>query len=177
MKTKISRRCALGKLAAGAALARLTERLSAADNASGAALKGRINHSVCKWCYPKVGLEDLCVAGKAMGLQSIELLGPEDWPKLLEHGLTCAMASGVDGITYGFNRPEHHDDLIIKFEAALPKAVNAGLKNYICFSGNRGGMSDEQGLENCVAGLKRLMPLAEKHKIVICMELLNSKVA
>ena len=58
----------------------------------------------------------------------------------------------------------------------LPKAVDADLKNYICFSGNRGGMSDEQGLENCVVGLKRLMPLAEKHKITICMELLNSKV-
>src|SRR5881296_417906 len=180
MKTKISRRSALSKMAAGAAAvsaaAGLAERLTAADSAAGAALKGRINHSVCKWCYPNVELEDLCVAGKAMGLQSIELLGPEDWPTLLKHGLTCAMASGVDGITYGFNRLDHHDDLIKKFEVNLPKAVDAGLKNYICFSGNRGGMSDEQGLENCVVGLKRLMPLAEKHKITICMELLNSKV-
>jgi len=180
MKTKISRRSALSKMAAGAvavsAAPGLAERLTAADSAAGAALKGRINHSVCKWCYPNVELEDLCVAGKAMGLQSVELLGPEDWPKLLKHGLTCAMASGVDGITYGFNRLDHHDDLIKKFEVNLPKAVDAGLKNYICFSGNRGSMSDEQGLENCVVGLKRLMPLAEKHKITICMELLNSKV-
>ena len=180
MKTKISRRSALGKMAVGAAAASvaadLAERITAADAAAGAALKGRINHSVCKWCYPKVELKDLCVAGKAMGLQSIELLEPKDWPTLLEHGLTCAMASGVDGISYGFNRLEHHDDLIRKFEVNLPKAVDAGLKNYICFSGNRGGMSDEQGLENCVVGLKRLTPLAEKHRIVICMELLNSKV-
>ena len=180
MKTRISRRTALGKLAAGTATATiaadLTQRLAAADSAAGADLKGRINHSVCKWCYSKVPLEDLCVAGRKMGLQSIELLGPEDWPTLEKHGLTCAMASGVDNIGYGFNRVEHHDDLIKKFEVNLPKAVNAGLKNYICFSGNRGGMSDEQGLENCVTGLKRLMPLAEKHKIVICMELLNSKV-
>jgi len=180
MKTKISRRSALSKMAAGAvavsAAPGLAERLTAADSAAGAALKGRINHSVCKWCYPNVELEDLCVAGKAMGLQSVELLGPEDWPTLLKHGLICAMASGVDGITYGFNRLDHHDDLIKKFEVNLPKAVDAGLKNYICFSGNRGGMSDEQGLEHCVVGLKRLMPLAEKHKITICMELLNSKV-
>src|SRR5881396_4072208 len=180
MKPKLSRRSALSKIATGAAAvsaaAGLAERLTAAESAAGAALKGRINHSVCKWCYPNVELEDLCVAGKAMGLQSIELLEPKDWPTLLKHGLTCAMASGVDGITYGFNRLDHHDDLIKKFEVNLPKAVNAGLKNYICFSGNRGGMSDEQGLENCVVGLKRLMPLAEKNKIVICMELLNSKV-
>src|SRR5436190_9900567 len=180
MKSKISRRSALGKMAASAAAVAaapgLAERLTAADSAAGGALKGRINHSVCKWCYPNVELEDLCVAGKGMGLQSIELLGPEDWPTLLKHGLTCAMASGVDGITYGFNRLDHHDDLIKKFEVNLPKAVDAGLKNYICFSGNRGGMSDEQGLDNCVVGLKHLMPLAEKHKITICMELLNSKV-
>jgi hydroxypyruvate isomerase len=180
MKTKISRRYALSKLAAGtaavSAAASLADRLIAADNASGAALKGRINHSVCKWCYPNVELEELCVAGKAMGLQSIELLEPKDWPTLLKHGLTCAMASGVDGISYGFNRIEHHDDLIKKFEVNLPKAVDAGLKNYICFSGNRGGMPDEQGLENCAIGLKRLMPVAEKNKIIICMELLNSKV-
>ena len=180
MKTNMSRRSALSKMAAGAAAVSaapsLAERLTAADSAAGGALKGRINHSVCKWCYPNVELEDLCVAGKGMGLQSIELLGPEDWPMLLKHGLTCAMASGVDGITYGFNRLDHHDDLIKKFEVNLPKAVDAGLKNYICFSGNRGGMSDEQGLANCVVGLKRLMPLAEKNKITICMELLNSKV-
>src|SRR5216110_3313207 len=180
MKSKISRRSALGKMAASAAVVsaapNLAERLKAADSAADAALKGRINHSVCKWCYPNVELEDLCVAGKAMGLQSIELLEPKDWPTLLKHGLTCAMASGVDGITYGFNRLDHHDDLIQKFEVNLPKAVDAGLKNYICFSGNRGGMSDEQGLANCVVGLKRLMPLAEKNKITICMELLNSKV-
>jgi len=164
MKTKISRRSALSKMAAVSAAVStapgLSARVTAADSAAGAALKGRINHSVCKWCYPNVELEDLCVAGKAMGLQSIELLEPKDWPTLLKHGLTCAMASGVDGITYGFNRLDHHDDLIKKFEVNLPKAVDADLKNYICFSGNRGGMSDEQGLENCVVGLKRLMPLA-----------------
>src|ERR1051326_210058 len=94
IKTKIPQRPALSKMAAGpaaaSAAASLAERTTAAD--SSAELKGRINHSVCKWCYPSVKLEDLCVAGKAMGLQSIELLGPEDWPTLRKHGLTCAMA-------------------------------------------------------------------------------------
>src|SRR5207244_8241327 len=89
MKTKISRRSALSKMAAGAAAVSaapgLAERLTAAESAAGASLKGRINHSVCKWCYPNVELEDLCVAGKAMGLQSIELLEPKDWPTLLKH--------------------------------------------------------------------------------------------
>src|SRR5438105_10588112 len=115
----ISRRSALGRLAAGAAAAsaaaRLTERIAAAETAAGEKLKGRINHSVCKWCYPKVSLEDLCVAGKDMGLQSIELLKVEDFPTLKKHELICAMVSGVPGgISDGFNRLENHDN-IVKF--------------------------------------------------------------
>ena len=93
-------------MAAGAAAASvaasLAKRVTAAETAAGAALKGRINHSVCKWCYPKVSLEDLCTAGKEMGLQSVELLTVDDFPTLRKHGLICAMVSGVPGgITSG----------------------------------------------------------------------------
>src|SRR5437868_13539219 len=101
MNTPISRRSALRSLAGSAAVvataASLGTRLDAADAAAGAGLKGRINHSVCKWCYDKVSLEDLCVAGKEMGLQSIELLKVEDFPTLKKHNLICAMVSGVPG--------------------------------------------------------------------------------
>src|SRR5215470_9414246 len=98
----LTRRHALSHAASAAAAASLSYRLSAADDATG--LKGNVNHSVCKWCYPKVPLEDLCKAGKQMGLQSIELLGPEDWPVLQKYGLTCAMTTfpsidGLGGIT------------------------------------------------------------------------------
>jgi hydroxypyruvate isomerase len=181
MKTKLSRRSALGKVAAGAAAAsvavQLSERLAAADTAGGAKLKGRINHSVCKWCYPKVSLEDLCAAGKEMGLQSVELLEVKDFPTLKEHDLICAMVSGVPGgITDGLNRLENHDKIVAYYEDVAPKVASAGFKNIICFSGNRKGMSDEQGLENCAIGLKRIAPICEKHKVVAAMELLNSKV-
>src|SRR5437870_6337911 len=112
MKTKITRRSAFAKLAGStaaitAAAASLSERLGAADSSASASLKGKINHSVCKWCYAKVSLEDLCVAGKEMGLQSIELLNVTDFPVLKKHGLICAMVSGVPGgIQEGFNRVE-----------------------------------------------------------------------
>src|SRR2546423_5457501 len=181
MKTKFSRRSALGKMAAGAAAASvaasLAERIAAAETAAGAALKGRINHSVCKWCYPKVSLEDLCAAGKEMGLQSIELLTVDDFPVLKKHELICAMVSGVPGgIQDGWNRLEHHDKIVKFFEETIPVVANAGYLNIICFSGNRGGMDDEKGLENCAIGLKRVVGLAEKHKVNVVMELLNSKV-
>lgn len=182
MNTPLTRRSALGRLAGGAATvaataASLGQRLHAADTAAGAAMKGRINHSVCKWCYPKVSLEDLCKAGKEMGLSSIELLELGDFPTLKKYGLSCAMVSGVPGgITQGFNRLENHDKIVEFYENVAPKVAAAGFKNIICFSGNRKGMSDEQGLENCAIGLKRVAPICEKHGVVAVMELLNSKV-
>ncbi|MDQ3846831.1 MAG: TIM barrel protein, partial [Bacteroidota bacterium] len=133
--------------------------------------------SVCKWCYPKISLEDLCKAAKGIGLSSIELLGPEEWPTLKKYGLTCAMPWGAGkGIVDGWNDPKLHDELLASFEDVIPKAANARLDKIITFSGNRKGLSDEQGLENCAKGLKRLMKTAEKHKVTVTMELLNSKV-
>ncbi len=105
----------------------------------------------------------------------MELLGPLEWPTAKKAGLTCAMCNGPDSISYGWNRLEHHEVLLPKFEKAIPQVAESGFPNIITFSGNRNGMSDEEGLENCVKGLKRLVPIAEKHKVTVCMELLNSK--
>ncbi len=181
MKSTMSRRSAISKIAgsavATAAAASLTERLGAADAAAGSDLKGRVNHSVCKWCYPNVPLDTLCQAGKEMGLHSIELLEVTDFPTLKQHDLICAMVSGVPGgITSGLNRVENHDKIAEFFERTIPIVADAGYPNIICFSGNRKGMSEEEGLKNCAAGLKRVVGLAEKHNVTICMELLNSKV-
>ena len=179
------RRTALKTLTGSALTLSLTESLAKTMNESepdtpyggASALKGRINHSVCKWCYDKIPLEDLCKAAKGIGLKSIELLGPSDWPMLKKYGLTCAMPSGAGkGINDGFNDPKFHDELVASYEAIFPKLKEAGLTSVICFSGNRRGMSDEQGAANCAVGLKRLMPNAEKYGITVTMELLNSKV-
>ena len=139
--------------------------------------KGNVNHSVCRWCYNGVELDALCKASKEMGIQSVELQGPKEWPTLQKYGLTCAMANGAGmGIEKGYNRIENHQKLNEDYERVIPLVANAGLKNLICFSGNRAGLDDEQGIKNCAEGLKKLMPMAEKHKVVIVMELLNSKV-
>jgi hydroxypyruvate isomerase len=110
-----------------------------------------------------------------MGLESVELLGASEWPAVKKAGLTCAMCNGPDSIPYGWNRVEHHDVLLPKFEQAIPQVAEMGFPNIITFSGNRKGMSNEEGLENCVKGLKRLAPIAEKNYVTVCMELLNSK--
>ena len=175
MKASLSRRSALATVAATAAA--LSQRLSAAD----AAAKTRVNHSVCKWCYAKIPLEDLCKSAKDIGLSSIELLEPADFAMLKQYGLHCAMVSfpqknGLGGIGKAFNRLEHHDTLVEIYTERIKQCAAAGFKQLICFSGNRGGLDDETGLKNCATGLKRLLPLAEKSGVTLVMELLNSRV-
>ena len=186
MNLPISRRTALKQLGVGTALATSMSLLntSAAETKS-PGRKGRIKQSVCQWCYSKMPLDELCAAAAGMGLKSVELLQPKDFPTLKAHGLICAMVSNptvkvgtvdVGGITRAWNRLEHHDALVTAYEAQLQATAAAGYPNLICFSGNRDGMSDAQGLENCAIGLKRILPLAEKLGVTVCMELLNSRV-
>ena len=168
----MERRDAMKLMGLGAAVAAASGRADAAQSGSA----GRIRQSVCKWCYAKIPLDEFCGAVKAMGFQSVELLGEKDWPTVKQHGLTCAMANGPATIAVGFNRPNEHDRLVTESERLLPLVAAAGLPNMIVFSGNRGGMSDGEGLENCAVGLKRITPLAERLGVTVCMELLNSKV-
>lgn len=174
------RRTALKTLTGSALTLSLTDSLATAMTQSEPAaplLKGRINHSVCRWCYSKIPLDDLCKAAKEIGIKSIELVGPEEWPTLKKYGLTSALPQGAGkGIEQGFNDPKLHDELVASYEAIFPKLKEAGYSTVICFSGNRRGMSDEEGAKNCAVGLKRLMPSAEKYGITVIMELLNSKV-
>ena len=181
MSQASSRRSALKKIAGSAAMvtvgSSLSARMAAAESAMSPELKGKINHSVCKWCYDKIPLDEFCREAKKIGIKSIELLGPDEWPTLKKHGLTCALPNGAGkGIEQGFNDPKLHDELVKSYEEVIPKVAAAGYNQIICFSGNRRGMSDEEGMKNCAVGLKRLMPTAEKYKVTMVMELLNSKV-
>jgi hydroxypyruvate isomerase len=183
MKTNMSRRSAIQKVAAGAAAVAVATKLSPTARAQDSAapkLKGRINHSACKWCYSRISLEDFCKAGKEIGLVAVDLIDPKDFAVLKKHGLACSLVSnptidGLGGITKAFNRVEHHDKLLQAYEGYIKATAEAGYERLICFSGNRDGLDDEKGLENCAIGLKRLLPIAEKHKVTLIMELLNSK--
>ncbi|MAS92259.1 MAG: hydroxypyruvate isomerase [Verrucomicrobiales bacterium] len=191
-KSPLSRRSfvAGSTAAVTAAAAMLDQRFSLAEEAAkSAGVGGKIKHSACKWCYKKISLDDLCTAGKDFGLESVELLNPADFPTIKKHGMHCAMVSfpsgelEVDGkkvkigsIPKAFNRVEYHDKLVEIYEPLIKESADNGFTNVICFSGNRDGMDDEEGLKNCAEGLKRLMPLCEKLGVTLSMELLNSKV-
>jgi len=140
-------------------------------------LLNNIKQSVCRWCFQNMPLEQLCVAAKEMGIKGIDLVGPSDWPTLKKHGLDSPMCNGAEiNLTDGFNDPRFHAQLQKQYGEMIPKVAAAGYTNLICFSGSRRGMSDEVGLANAVRGLQPLMALAEKHKVVLVMELLNSKI-
>ena len=169
--SSFSRRAFLSTTALAAAA--LQQRLSAADAASDT--KGRINHSVCKWCYPKVSLEELCAAGQGNGAHfhrpapAVRFPDAEKARPHLRDGQQSHASrvrwQDLGGISKAFNRKEHHDLLVQAYEPQIDAVADAGLKNLICFSGNREGMDDETGLKNCAEGLKRVMPLAEKRGV------------
>ncbi len=138
----------------------------------------RLKQSVCRWCFGSTPLDALCDRAKAIGLRSVELLGPDEWPVAKARGLECAVATFVraNPIHRGFNRAEHHDAIVRDLEERLPLVKDAGIPCQIVFSGNRAGLSDEEGLAACAAGLRRVTPLAESLGVTLVMELLNSKV-
>ncbi len=175
MTDRISRRSLLKGLSGTAAAAAFSMQYTTNEPALGAELKGQINHSVCRWCYGGIPLEELCKAAKSIGIKSIELQGPKEWPTLKKYGLTCAVGNGAGmGITKGFNRVEYHDQLVADYEKLIPLAADAGIRSVICFSGNRAGLPDDEGVVNCAKGIKRLMKLCEEKKVDLVMELLNS---
>ncbi|WP_396220925.1 hydroxypyruvate isomerase family protein [Gemmatimonas sp.] len=137
---------------------------------------GRLNQSVARWCFSRTPIHDLCAAAKGMGLMGVDLLGDTEWEVPKQYGLQCTMGNSFGAIPVGFNRLNQHDKLVADGEAMIPRAAAAGVRKIVVFSGNRGGMSDGEGIANCITGLKRLMPTAEQHGVVLCMEMLNSKV-
>ena len=138
--------------------------------------KGRIKQAASRWCYRKIPLDELCAKGKAMGLVGMDLLSAgKDFDVLKKHGMICTMVNS-HGINPGLNDKANHEKCLAAIRKAIDAAAEAGFPNVICFSGNRkAGLTDEQGQDNCAEALKQVAGLAEKKKITLCMELLNSK--
>ena len=157
---------------AAASSAQATQPAEQADKPK---LKNRIKHSVCRWCYNSMPLEELSKNAADMGLLSVELLTEKEWAVPKSHGLTCAVAMGPNPIPNGWNRVVNHDKFVKESERLLPLIKEAGIPNMIVFSGNRAGQADSEGIKNCVTGLKRITALAEQLGVTVIMELLSSK--
>jgi len=173
-KIQISRRAALKSGLAVSALATLP-RLTNAEEAG--ATKKRIKQTVCRWCYQKMPIDELCAAAAQMGLFGIDLLYPDEYEVPRRHGLICSMGyAGAGTIPEAMNRTENHAAIEAALRTNIPLAAKAGMTNVITFSGNRKGMSDDEGARITIAGLNRVKKIAEDNGVVVCLELLNSKV-
>jgi hydroxypyruvate isomerase len=137
---------------------------------------GRLKQSVARWCYSKISLDDLAKAGADMGLSGVDLINHDEWPTVQKYGLVPAMTPGAGTIPDGWNRKESHDRLEKEMLGNIALAAAAKVPNVITFSGNRKGMADDIGKENCIIGLKRVKKAAEDAGVTICLELLNSKI-
>jgi hydroxypyruvate isomerase len=146
------------------------------ESESPAIKKGRLNQSVCSWCFAKHwDLEQTCRIAKQLGCTSVELVPAEHWPVLKKHGLICAMANS-HGYVQGMNKPEYHAMCQEKIRETIDACVEFGFPNVITFTGFREDVPDDVGISNCVKGLKGIVGDAETKKITLCIEMLNSRV-
>lgn len=182
MENKINRRKALRNTALG--VGALTLGISNAQCGTSQeskiisnSMKGNINHSVCRWCYGQIPLEELAERSAELGIKSVELTKPDEWHILEKHGLTCALGTeSFANIVEGFNNQANHEKLIKPYMGLIDQAADKGIPTVIVFSGNRKGISDEAGWEACATGLDAIVKHAEKKGVMVVMELLNSKV-
>lgn len=135
----------------------------------------RIKQSVVHWCFKPLSVDELARESARMGLQSVELVGPEHWPTLRKHGLVCAI-SGSHGFAKGFAHKEEHAQCIEALRKSIDATADAGWPSVITFSGFRRGISDAEGVKNMVEGLKKIVGHAERRKVTLCLEMLNSRV-
>jgi hydroxypyruvate isomerase len=131
---------------------------------------------VCHWCFGDIPLEDFLINLNELNIKAVDLMGPKEWPLLKKYNIYSSMCNGAEiSLTEGFNDLKYHGILIDNYSKMIPLVAAAGYTNLICFSGNRRGMDDVTGLQNCASALKKLMPLAEKHGVVVQMELFNQR--
>jgi len=174
-RTSVTRRELLKSAVAIGAAMTLPKFASAAEKADYKISKGRIHQSVAWWCFKPMSVEELAIDAAKMGLKSVELLTPDTFSTLKKHGLICAMVSS-HGFAKGFAQKEEHAECLKTLRERIDAAADAGFPNVITFSGYRKGLSDEVATKNMIDGLKQIVGYAEKKKVTVCLEMLNSKV-
>jgi len=137
---------------------------------------GKVRQSVVPWCFKPMTLDELCTVARRLGLPSVELTTPENFPLLKKHGLVCALTSS-HGFSKGFAHIEEHAECLKVLRERIDATAAAGFPSIITFSGFRRKISDAEGMKNMVDGLKKIAGYAEEKKVTVCLEMLNSKVS
>jgi hydroxypyruvate isomerase len=197
----ISRRRLLQRTAGATALGALAyagiAKQSSADVPDRYEPKGSINHSIVQWCFADYWtLDQTCKMANQLGCKSVELVGPEAWPTLKQHGLICALAPS-HLFMQGMNNPKYQPMCLELMRKAIDNCADAGFPAVITFTGfaedtgppaggkhpdvsklpkERARISPDEGIRNCVEGYKKIVGYAEQKKINLSLEMLNSRV-
>lgn len=172
-RNPIHRRTVLKTFAIGSAFA-LTKAPATAQQ--GTKLKGRIKQSVCRGCWGSYPWDEFLKTSIELGIVGVDLVGPADWPIIQKYGLIATMVPGAGAINNGLNNKNNHPKCMESFRKNIQAAADNQWPNVITMAGDRKGISDEVGMENCVLILQEAAKIAEDAGVTICMELLNSKV-
>lgn len=180
--SRVSRRSALAGAAAAAVGAAFSGAPAfAADKKTPTITKGRIKQSLVHWCYEPTwpDVDQMCEVAKGLGCQSIELIDPKHWDTLKKHGLTCAIA-GSHMFVNGMNNPKNWEYCIDKMRTSIDNSAAFGCPSVITFTGYSKDDSGtvippDVGIENCIKGFKQIVGHAEKKKITLCLEMLNTR--
>ncbi len=142
------------------------------------ARKGRLKQGVCGSVFGRgsMTMAEKCKAAARLGFLGWDLVGPKDWPTLKENGLIPTMVPSASGIRDGINRKENHERMLQGVRESIDLAAAAGAPNVIILSGERKGLPDDQGADNCVLFFNAIKKHAEDKGVTLCLELLNSKV-
>lgn len=187
-----TRRDLLNRAAGAAAVSAMASPLvSSAAEPEKASVNGRIRQSVVFWCFNVAGdmwdIDQTCRIARGLGCQSVELCGPENWNALKKHGLVCAIApNGMPGAPFmkGLNNLDYHDEVITRTKEMIDHCADAGFPSVIAFTGYKWRNADdptsgeiplEEGMANCVKGLKTLAAYGEKKGVNVILEHLNTR--
>jgi hydroxypyruvate isomerase len=169
----------------------MADRLSPAEGTGRVVRHGRIRQSLALWCLDSTewgwDLERVCRLARGLGCRSVELVPPEGWATVRQHGLDMALAyNGMPDPPFerGLNNTAYHEEVITRTDEAIDQSAESGVPNVIAFTGYRwrdatdpdsGEISLAEGADSCVAGLKALAGRAEARGVTLCLEMLSTR--
>ena len=136
-----------------------------------------IKQSLAWWAVKGTLTPDVLIReAKRIGYHGVEMCPVEQYAPVTDAGLKIVTTGGHHSISDGLNRAANHDRIEREINENLELAVKWGIPALIVFSGERKGLSDEEGAEVTAQGLSRVAKAAEDAGVTLILELLNSKV-
>jgi len=139
--------------------------------------KGRIKQAAFVQNFsPALSFEEMCSEAARLGIKGFDAVPSQNWPTLRKYGLIPTLAYPnvpPPPFTDGIARREHQDEMVRLAHAEIDLCAAQGCLTIPFASGQRRGVSYEQGADNCVAFFNRIKAHAEDKGVNLCTEIMN----